>query len=76
MARCLVIVSRDQPELFQRLTSIYEQEEWIDILLDRRRGAAGLASASGPERRSSPRAQTDLREHGYIAIPDLPAERL
>ena len=76
MARCLVIVSRDQPELFQRLTSLYEQEEWIDILLDRRHGDPGIASASGPERRSSPSAQTDLRAHGYITIPGLPAERL
>jgi len=76
MARCLVIVSRDQPELFQRLTFLYEQEEWIDILLDRRRGEAGSASASGPERRSPPSPQTDLRERGYIVIPGLPAERL
>ena len=76
MARCLVIVSREEPELFERLAALYAQEGWIEVRLDRRRGEAGLASASGPERRSSPRAQTDLREHGYIAIPDLPAERL
>ena len=76
MARCLVIVSRDQPGLFERLTSIYGEDEWIEILLDRRHGEPWIAMGCGPDRRSPPSAQTDLRAHGYMTIPGLPAERL
>jgi hypothetical protein len=71
MARCLVIVARDQPELFERLTSIYRDEEWIEILVDRRHGAPGPEMASGSDRRSPPTPQTDLREHAFIVIPRL-----
>ena len=69
MARFLVIVSRDQPGQFARLTSLYGDEAWLEILLDRRHGEAGIAMGSGPDRRSPPSPQTDLRERGYIVIP-------
>lgn len=69
MARCLVIISRDQPGLFERLTSIYRDEEWIDILLDRRHGEPAIGRGSGPDRRFPPRPETDLQDHGFIVIP-------
>lgn len=68
MARCLVIVPRDQPGLFERLTSLYRDEAWIAILLDRRHEAPGNAMASGSDRRSPPSSQTDLRERSYLVI--------
>ena len=69
MARCLVIVARDQPGLFERLTAIYGEDEWIEIRLDRRHGEPRIASGSAFDRRSPPRPHTDLREHRFIVIP-------
>ena len=68
MEPCLVIVSQDQPELFERLTAIYGQEEWIEIRLDRRRGPLGTRTGNRPDRRSPPRPDTDLQDHGFIVI--------
>ena len=76
MARCLIIVSRDQPELFQRLTALYDQEEWIDILLDRRHEKPWIAMGCGPDRRSPPSPHTDLHEHRFIVIPRMYREPL
>ena len=71
MARCLVVVSRDQPGLFERLTSLYGHEEWIEIVLDRRHGGPGIAMGSGPDRCSPPSAHTDLHDHPFIVIPQV-----
>ena len=69
MARCLVIVSRDQPGLFERLTAIYGEDEWIEIRLDRRHGEARIAMGCGSDRRAPPSPHTDLHEHRFIVIP-------
>jgi hypothetical protein len=69
MARCLVIVSRDQPALLERSTSLYRDEEWLEILLDRRHGEPGIAMGCEPDRRSPPSPHTDLHEHRFIVIP-------
>jgi hypothetical protein len=68
VARFLVIVSRDQPGQLARLTALYGDEEWLDIFLDRRHGDHGTGMGSGPDRRSPPSPETDLRERGYIVI--------
>jgi hypothetical protein len=67
--RCLVIVSRDQPELFERLASIYAQEGWIEVLLDRRHGQLRTGIGNRPDRRSPPSPDTDLQNQGFIVIP-------
>ena len=69
MPRFLVVVARDQPGLFARLTALYGEEEWLEILYDRRHGDPGTGMGSGPDRRSPPTPRTDLRERGYIVIP-------
>jgi hypothetical protein len=76
MARCLVIVSRDQPALFERLTSLYRDEEWLEILLDRRHGDPGTGMGCEPDRRSPPSLHTDLHKHAFIVIPRVYREPL
>ena len=69
MERCLVIVARDQPELFERLASIYAHEGWIEVLLDRRHGPSRTGTGDRPDRRSPPSPATDLQHQGFIVIP-------
>jgi len=76
MARCLVIVSRDQPGQLARLTALYGDEEWLDIFLDRRHGDHGTGMGSGPDRRSPPSPHTDLHEQRLIVIPRVYREPL
>jgi hypothetical protein len=66
--RCLVIVSRDQPELFERMSSIYCQFGW-EVLLDRRHAPLGTGTENRPDRRSPPSPDTDLQDQGFIVIP-------
>jgi hypothetical protein len=68
MKRCLVIVSRDEPELFERLISLYAQDDWIEILRDRRQGGPWTEAGATPDRRSPPRPDSDLKDHGFIVI--------
>ena len=67
MARCLVIVSREEPELFERLAALYAQEGWIEVRLDRRHGPHGRGNR--PDRRARPSPHMDLQKHGLIVMP-------
>jgi hypothetical protein len=70
MERCLVIVSRDRPELVQTLRSIiYGPQGEVEIRFDQRRSQ--LASWTGEEgdRRSALSRDTHLQDHGFMVIP-------
>jgi hypothetical protein len=66
MERYLVIVSRDRPDLFQRLSAAYGHKVEVKILLDRRERKRG---EYGVDRRSPRRAKMDFGSQGYIVIP-------
>jgi hypothetical protein len=69
MFPCLIIVSRDQPELLHALLAHYGHEEEIEIRFDRRRGLPRTGMGGKPDRRSVPSPNTDLRDHGFTVIP-------
>ena len=68
MFPCLVIVSRDQPELLATLTSIYGQEGAVEIRFDRRHGQLGNWRGEDGDRRSPPSPDTDLKDDGFVVI--------
>jgi hypothetical protein len=68
MERYLVIVSRDRPELLATLASTYGQKGEVEILFDRRQGQPWTEVGDRPDRRSRPRLDADLRDHGFIVI--------
>ena len=69
MLACLIIVSRDQPELLHALLALYGNEEGVEIRLDRRNGQAWTGLGDRPDRRSPPSPDTNLEDHGFIVIP-------
>ena len=69
MTPCLVIVSRDQPELWARLTFTYAHEPDVEVCFDRRQGEPCTGMGDRPDRRSPPSPDTDLQDHGFIVIP-------
>ena len=71
MFPCLIIVSRDQPELWARLASIYAHEPDVEVSFDRRQGQPLTGMGDRPDRRSPPHPDTDLQDHGFIVIPRL-----
>ena len=68
MFPCLVIVSRDQPELLAALTSIYGHEGAVEIRFDRRHGRPGNWRGEAGDRRSPPSPDTDLQDDGFVVI--------
>jgi hypothetical protein len=68
MFPCLIIVSRDQPELLATLTSMYGHQAGVEIRFDRRHGQPESWWESG-DRRSPANPDTDLQDHGFIVIP-------
>ena len=71
MERCLIIVTRDQPELLARLAFLYAHATEVEVCFDRRQGHPWLGSGARPDRRLGPRPETDLHEHGFMVIPRL-----
>jgi len=65
MERYLVIVSRDRPDVLQRLRSAYGHKGEVEILLDRREAQRG---EYGANRRSPRRATTDFGPQGFLMI--------
>lgn len=68
MERCLVIVSRDRPELLETLASTYDHEGEVEILVDRRQRQLWSGMGNRADRRSPPSRDTDLQDHGFIVI--------
>lgn len=73
MARYLVIIARDRPELLPTLAFTYGQKGEVEIHFDRRQGLPCTGMADRPERRSQPSLDTDLQEQGFLVIsrPDM-----
>ena len=68
MLPCLIIVSRNQPELLHALIALYGHEDGVEIRSDRRQGLPWPGMGNQPNRRSPPNADTDLQDHGFIVI--------
>ena len=74
IVRGLIIVSRDQPDLWQALTQEFGQSQEIRVLLDRRQGErrkdnqAHAPDRRGADRRSLPRIEDDVRSRQYVLV--------
>jgi hypothetical protein len=72
--RGLIIVSRDQPELWQALRREFGQNDEIRVILDRRYGErrsldrGDVADRRGRDRRNMPRIEDDLRTRKYVLV--------
>lgn len=68
MEPCLIIVGRDQADLFNRLTALYTGEDWIEIRLDRRTGQPWSGTGACPNRRAAPHRHAELTAHGLAMV--------
>ena len=74
IVRGLIIVARDQPDLWRTLTREFGQSQEIRVLLDRRQGERRKEDQSyvpdrrGTERRSLPRIEDDVRSRQYVLV--------
>lgn len=72
--RSLIIVARDQQELWQALTCEFKDIPEIQILLDRRQGERRRVAQPvtqdrrGVQRRNLPRLEDDLRARKYVLV--------
>lgn len=72
--RGLIIVSRDQPELWKALTQEFGQSQEIRVLLDRRYGERrkqerpSASERRSIERRGLTRIEDDLRFRQYVLV--------
>jgi len=70
--RGLIIVARDQPDLWRALIREFGQSQDIRVILDRRCGERRQAERlhtpdrRGMDRRSMPRIEADLRARQYV----------
>ena len=74
IVRGLIIVARDQPDLWRTLMREFGQSQEIRVLLDRRQGERRKEDQSyvpdrrGVERRSLPRIEDDVRSRQYVLV--------
>jgi hypothetical protein len=72
MERCLVIVSRDRPDLLHTLSSvIYGPEGSLEIRFDQRYRQLHGWRDEDQERRITLGRESDLRDHGFMVVPRL-----
>ena len=69
MFPCLIIVSRDAPDLLHALVALYGQTEGVEIRFDQRHGLPWSGPGDPPARRALANPDTDLNDHGFIVIP-------
>jgi hypothetical protein len=67
MWRWLVIVARDQPELWATWTCFYGGAERVEICFDRRQGQP--RPGDRPDRRARSPHERGLQERGFLVIP-------
>jgi hypothetical protein len=69
-ARWLIVVQRDQPDLFRHLAARFDDVAFIEVILDRRQSERrGTAAPVAADRRRAERRQTpppDEREHWAV----------
>jgi len=74
MVRGMIIVARDQTDLWRTLMQEFAQSQEICILLDRRQGERRKGSQfyapdrRGVDRRSLPRIEDDVRSRQYVLV--------
>jgi len=74
MVRGMIIVARDQTDLWRTLMQEFGQSQEICILLDRRQGERRKDSQfyapdrRGVDRRSLPRIEDDVRSRQYVLV--------
>jgi hypothetical protein len=74
VVRGLIIVARDQPDLWRTLMQEFGQSQEIRILLDRRQGERRKGNQfyepdrRGVDRRSLPRIEDDVRSRQYVLV--------
>jgi hypothetical protein len=74
IVRGLIIVARDQPDLWRALTREFGQCHEIRVLLDRRQGErrkdnrAYTPDRRGADRRNLPRIEDDVRSRQYVLV--------
>jgi hypothetical protein len=74
VVRGLIIVARDQRDLWRTLTQEFGQSQEIRILLDRRQGERRKENQfyapdrRGTDRRSLPRIEDDVRSRQYVLV--------
>jgi len=74
MVRGMIIVARDQTDLWRTLMQEFGQSQEICILLDRRQGERRKGSQfyapdrRGVDRRSLPRIEDDVRSRQYVLV--------
>lgn len=72
MARTLFIVSRRHPDLYEYLKERFASDDQVEVILDRRAGAARQAGAErgAEERRCHPEVDTELesRSHAVVTV--------
>jgi hypothetical protein len=72
--RGLIIVSRNQPELWHALIREFGRSEEIRVILDRRHGERRKADQlhapdrRGTDRRNLPRLEDDVRSRQYVLV--------
>lgn len=65
----LLIVARNQPDLWYRLKQDFSGDEKVEVLLDRRRGERRRhVEAHEPERRRQPGIDNDLSFRGLVMM--------
>lgn len=69
MERCLIIVSRDRPDLWQELTQNYAHADGVEIILDRRQAERWTPARESADRRSSADPGTRMQDQGFVVIP-------
>lgn len=66
MARVIVVVARDRPDLFSYFDTVFSGMPDIKVLIDRR--LAPQKGVSGPERRERGDVYDDLQRRGFVMI--------
>jgi len=76
--RSLVIVSQDQPVLYEHLNRQFAYDRSVVVVVDRRREAAGrsVAQLPWPERRRPPGHDQDVRLHWVVVVSERPDVRV
>jgi len=69
MRQCLVVIARDRPELWVTWAAFYGGTGTVEVLVDRRQGLPGTSRGDRPDRRAQPTRDADLRERGFLVIP-------
>jgi hypothetical protein len=69
MDRRLIVVSRSQPELWQRLKQHYAHVQGVDIILDRRQWQGWTRPRQDADHQSPSRSDMELQNQGFLIIP-------